>query len=103
GHLVTGHVDGLATVVQKRALGEALELTYELPAALARHVASKGSITLDGVSLTVNGVDGARFTVTLVPFTRAATHLDARAVGDQVNVETDVLAKYVERLLAARG
>lgn len=102
GHIVTGHVDGLATVVSKEPIGEAMKLVYEAPAALSRHIAPKGSVCIDGVSLTVNGVSGQRFDVVLVPYTRTATHLDRRAVGDEVNLETDVLAKYIERLMTER-
>lgn len=99
GHLVTGHVDGLGTVASKEPLGDALVVTYQAPEVLAPFIAPKGSITVDGVSLTVNSVEGPRFTVALVPYTRRATHLDAREVGAAVNLEVDVIAKYVARLM----
>ncbi len=103
GHLVTGHVDGVGHVVSKCALGDALEVAFEVPPDLAPFVAPKGSIAIDGVSLTVNRAAGARFDVVLVPVTQAATHLGARGPGARVNVEVDVLAKYVARLLGRPG
>jgi riboflavin synthase len=102
GHLVQGHVDGVGTVVAREP-GEAWEtVVVEVPAGLARYVVEKGSVTLDGVSLTVANVDGARLTVGLIPETLRRTTLGRREPGAAVNVEVDVLAKYVERLLAAR-
>ena len=103
GHIVTGHVDGIGRLVAVRPLGDSLQATYEVPEPLARFVAPKGSIAVDGVSLTVNDVEGARFEVVLVPYTRTATHLDRHALGTPVNIETDVLAKYVARLLGQPG
>lgn len=103
GHLVSGHVDGVGKLVSSSALGEALRVTYEVPPALAPLVAPKGSIALDGTSLTVNGVQGNRFDVVLVPFTREKTLLDGRAPGSAVNIEVDLLAKYVARLLGKPG
>jgi riboflavin synthase len=102
GHLVQGHVDGVGTVVS-RAPGEAWdEVRVTLPAGLSRYVVEKGSIALDGVSLTVASVDGDDLVVSLIPETLRRTTWGSRAVGDAVNVEVDVLAKHVERLLAAR-
>lgn len=99
GHIVQGHVDGTATVVE-RVPGDRWEVvTCTLPAALARYVVEKGSITVDGVSLTVSAVTDRTFSVSLIPTTLALTTLGQRAVGDTVNLEVDVLAKYVERLL----
>lgn len=103
GHLVTGHVDGVGKVVEHRPRGESLEVTYEVPANLASFLAPKGSITVDGTSLTVNEVDGARFRVVLVPWTRRETKLDGTAPGGAVNLEVDVLAKYVASLLGKPG
>ena len=103
GHIVQGHVDGTATVVE-RVPGDRWEVvTFTLPADLARYVVEKGSITVDGVSLTVSAVTDDTFSVSLIPTTLALTTLGARAVGDTVNLEVDVLAKYVERLLGARS
>jgi riboflavin synthase len=102
GHLVQGHVDGVARVL-RRDPGDAWEaVTLQLPAELLRYVVEKGSITLDGVSLTVAALDGDAVTVSLIPETLRRTTLGTRAVGDAVNVEVDLLAKHVERLLAAR-
>ena len=100
GHLVTGHVDGVGRVVsQQRARdGEGVDVEVAVPAELARYVARKGSIAVDGVSLTTNAVDGARFTVHLIPHTLVATTLGALAPGAAVNIEVDVVARYVERL-----
>ncbi len=103
GHLVSGHVDGVGRVVSKSALGEALQMTFEAPAVLARFFAPKGSVTIDGISLTVNRATRTTFDVVLVPITRAETRLDQKAVGDSVNLEIDVLAKYIARLLGQPG
>ena len=103
GHLVTGHVDATARVVEIAPLGEAKQLTFELPAPLARFVAEKGSVALDGVSLTVNRVQGSRFDVVLIPHTLSVTTLGALAVGDELNVEVDLVARYVARLLEPLG
>jgi riboflavin synthase len=103
GHIVQGHVDGTATVAA-RTPGDAWEtVRFELPTRLARYVAEKGSIAVDGVSLTVAGVGDDWFEVGLIPETLRATTLGTRRPGDAVNLEVDVLAKYVERLLADRG
>jgi riboflavin synthase len=102
GHLVTGHVDGVATALDCRESGGALHATIEAPAVLARYIAEKGSVTLDGVSLTVGRADGARFEIDLVPHTRAVTTLGALAAGQALNLEVDLVARYLERLLAAR-
>ncbi|MDM7913772.1 MAG: riboflavin synthase, partial [Candidatus Eisenbacteria bacterium] len=103
GHLVTGHVDGVGTVVGREPVGDALRMTFEVPQALAPFLAPKGSITIDGTSLTVNGAAGRRFDVMLVPFTRKETLLDSLALHARVNLEVDVLAKYVARLLGKPG
>ena len=99
GHLVTGHVDAVARVLEVRERGRALEVVFELPATIERLVAEKGSIAVDGVSLTVNSVAPGAFHVMLVPFTRGETHLDRKRPGDRVNLEADVIAKHVARLL----
>jgi riboflavin synthase len=104
GHLVSGHVDGVGRVVRFEAVaGDAYgswELEIDAPADLARFVAIKGSIAVDGVSLTVNAVDGPRFRVNLIPHTLAVTTLGALAAGARVNLEVDLVARYVERLAA---
>jgi len=100
GHIVQGHVDGVG-VVRARRSSERWDLVdIELPVELTKYVVEKGSIALDGVSLTVAAVEGSTIRVSLIPETLARTTLGTRAVGDGVNVEVDVLAKYVERLLA---
>lgn len=101
GHIVQGHVDGVGHVRARRPSEHWVEVDVELPADLLRYVVMKGSITIDGVSLTVAGLDGPTVTVSLIPETLARTTLGVRDVGQPVNVEVDVLAKYVERLLSA--
>jgi riboflavin synthase len=103
GHLVSGHVDGVATVRECREADGALQATVEAPAALARFIAEKGSVTLDGVSLTVGRVAGTGFEVTLVPHTRSVTTLGDLAAGRRLNLEIDLIARYLDRLLVARG
>jgi riboflavin synthase len=100
GHIVQGHVDGVGTLLRRDPGARSDELSFSLPGSLARYVVEKGSITVDGVSLTVAGTDGASFSVALIPTTLAHTTLGSRAVGDTVNLEVDVVAKYVERLTA---
>jgi riboflavin synthase len=101
GHVVQGHVDGTAEILE-RVPGDRWEVVrFSLPADLARYVVEKGSITVDGVSLTVSAVDDRSFSVSLIPTTLALTTLGHKGVGDLVNLEVDVLAKYVERLLTA--
>jgi len=103
GHIVQGHVDGVATLRHREPGPRWDTLLFDLPAELARYVALKGSITVDGVSLTVSALDDEGFGVSLIPTTLAGTTLGERAVGDPVNIEVDVLAKHVERLLEARA
>ncbi|MEP7083537.1 MAG: riboflavin synthase [Betaproteobacteria bacterium] len=102
GHLVAGHVDGVGTVTRFDRAGESHLLEIEAPSALARFIAVKGSINVDGVSLTVNRVDGARFTVNLIPHTVAVTTLNGLTLERLVNLEVDLLARYVGRLLDER-
>jgi riboflavin synthase len=99
GHLVQGHVDGVARVLDRTAVGDGEEVRIELPAELARYVAEKGSVAVDGVSLTVAGVGPGWFAVALVPHTLEVTTLGDRRPGDPVQLEVDVVAKYVERLV----
>lgn len=101
GHIVTGHVDGVGALVARKPVGDAVAMTFELPKELARFVAEKGSITVGGVSLTVNGVSGLRFDVTIIPRTLRDTTLGALEPGGKVNLEVDVLARYVARLMGA--
>jgi riboflavin synthase len=101
GHLVSGHVDGVGSVVSIAPDARSQRWTFEVPAALARYIAAKGSITIDGTSLTVNNVDGTRFGVNLIPHTLEHTTFAARRVGAAVNLEVDLLARYLERLAAS--
>lgn len=101
GHIVSGHVDGVGRIVAREPLGAAVKVTFEAPAELAKFIAPKGSICVSGVSLTVNGVEGARFDVALVPHTQEKTTIEALEVGGRVNLEVDVLARYVLRFLEA--
>jgi len=103
GHIVQGHVDGTGEVVSRTPSDNWEVVRFSLPSSLARYVVEKGSITVDGVSLTVTDVSDGSFGVSLIPTTLAATTLGSRQIGDTVNLEVDVLAKYVERLLDARG
>lgn len=103
GHMVSGHVDGIATVEQRHARGQAIEFWLAAPAELGRYIAHKGSITIDGVSLTVNEVDGSRFRLTIVPHTAGETTLLDLQAGDKVNIEVDLIARYLERLMNYDG
>jgi riboflavin synthase len=98
GHWVSGHVDGVAEVVATERDARSLQVHIEAPRPLARYIARKGSVTLDGVSLTVNAVDDTRFSINLIPHTLEATTLGALAKGSRLNLEIDLLARYVERL-----
>lgn len=98
GHIVSGHVDGVAIVVEKRAEGDSIRWVFEVPEHLARFIAPKGSVALDGVSLTVNEVDDTRFGVNIIPHTARHTTFGTLDVGDRVNLEIDMLARYVARL-----
>jgi riboflavin synthase len=99
GHIVSGHVDGVGRIAEVKPVSGALQVRIEAPADLARYIAEKGSIAMSGVSLTVNAVTGSTFDVMLIPHTREKTSLDALAVGTRVNLEVDILARYVARLL----
>lgn len=101
GHLVSGHIDGVARLLSRRADGRSERFLFEVPGALARYVARKGSICIDGVSLTINAVEENRFDVCLIPHTLEVTTLGALAAGDAVNIEVDMVARYIERLLEA--
>lgn len=103
GHMVSGHVDGIAMVEQRLVRGQAIEFWLAAPAELGRYIAHKGSITIDGVSLTVNEVDGSRFRLTIVPHTAGETTLIDLQAGDKVNIEVDLIARYLERLMNYDG
>ena len=99
GHLVSGHVDGLAEIIDRRPEGDSLRFEIRVPQALERFIAPKGSVTLDGVSLTVNEVDGARFGVNVIPVTQRETNFGRLAPAARVNLEIDMLARYLARLM----
>lgn len=99
GHLVSGHVDGLATLRAREGAGRSVQFRLAAPTALAKYIAAKGSVCLDGVSLTVNTVAGAEFDVNVVPHTLAVTTLGEWQVGSEVNLEVDLIARYLERLV----
>lgn len=103
GHFVSGHIDGVGTLLSREDHGDWSFFWFQVPKQLARHMAPKGSIAVDGVSLTIVDSEPERFSVALIPYTLAVTTLGPLKVGDKVNLETDILAKYVERLLEARG
>jgi riboflavin synthase len=103
GHLVSGHVDGTGSVLARDGDARSVRFSFDVPPALARYVAVKGSICVDGVSLTVNDVDADRFGVNIVPHTLQATTFGDFAPGRRVNLEVDLIARYLERLLEARG
>jgi riboflavin synthase len=100
GHLVSGHVDGVGRIHSIRPDGGSLRIVIEAPRDMARQIAPKGSITVDGISLTVNEVEGVRFGVNIIPITQTATNLGNAKEGDRVNLEIDLIARYVARLLA---
>ena len=102
GHMVSGHVDGIGHLVEKHEDARGWRLTFEVPRPLARYIARKGSITIDGISLTVNTVEQNRFGVMIVPHTWQHTTLGTLQIGAAVNLEVDLIARYLERLLAAR-
>ena len=102
GHLVTGHVDGLARILERTPDGESARFVFDAPAEFAPFIAAKGSVALDGVSLTVNEVDGVRFGVNIIPYTLTHTTWGDHKPGDLVNLEVDLLARYVERIAAGR-
>ena len=101
GHIVSGHVDGMATIVERREEGEAVRFTLDAPRDLARFVAQKGSVALDGTSLTVNRVEGVRFDVLLIAHSLSVTTWGERQAGDRVNIEIDTMARYAARLADA--
>ena len=103
GHIVTGHVDGIGVIVEKRGERDFLQLKIRIPESVSKYVVQKGSIAIDGISLTVNECQGGEIQMTLIPYTIEKTTLTGKQVGDRVNVETDILAKYVEKLMSQGG
>jgi riboflavin synthase len=101
GHLLSGHVDGTAHITEKELLGESLRYVFEVPKTFAKFIAPKGSIALNGVSLTVNDVDGENFAVNIIPHTQKMTTFGSLAVGNNINFEVDIIARYVERMMTS--
>ena len=99
GHIVSGHVDGIGTVLEKKQDGRSYRFSIKAPDELAKYIAEKGSICINGISLTVNQIDGAVFTVNIVPHTLQETTLSDTKAGDKINLEVDLLARYMERLM----
>ena len=100
GHLVSGHIDGLGQLQERRQLDNAIVLTFGAPQTLTRYMIRKGSVAVDGVSLTINACDAATFQVSIIPHTARITTMGMKRVGDAVNIETDLIGKYVERFVA---
>lgn len=103
GHMVSGHIDGQGRLVAREPDGQSIRMTFAVPPGLARFIAEKGSVAVDGVSLTVTDVEADRFGVSLIPHTLQVTTLGGLAVGDQVNIEIDLFARYVVRLVNGQG
>lgn len=103
GHIVSGHVDGVGTLLSSSADGKSVRLVFEAPMELAKYIADKGSICIDGTSLTVNEVRGVTFTVNVIPHTQEETIIGDYAVGQQVNIEVDLVARYLERLMSSES
>ena len=102
GHLVSGHIDGVGKIRQRETLGNAIIVTIEVPESLTRYMISKGSVAVDGISLTINACDADSFSVSVIPHTAKLTTIGFKNKGDPVNIETDMLGKYVERFMNAR-
>ncbi len=103
GHIVSGHVDGVGRLLESSADGASQRLVYEAPEEIAKYIAAKGSICIDGTSLTVNAVSGQKFTVNVIPHTQVETIIGGYKIGQRVNLEVDLIARYLERLLQAGG
>jgi riboflavin synthase len=101
GHMVSGHVDGVSTVLQRRPVGNFVQFTFGMPAGLGKYIIEKGSIAIDGTSLTVNSCDDETFSIVVIPHTLEVTLLGAVRQGDTVNIEVDLIGKYVEKMLQA--
>ncbi|RJQ18667.1 MAG: riboflavin synthase [Nitrospiraceae bacterium] len=103
GHLVTGHVDGVGTIRDKRTAGEYTFYTFEAPPEVLRYIVKKGSVAIDGISLTVTETDNRSFSVAIIPHTLKATDIGDKGIGDRVNLEADIIGKYVEKFLGGKG
>ena len=103
GHLVSGHVDGIGTLKERKTLANAIVITYSVPEPLSRYMIEKGSVAVDGTSLTINRCDYSSFDVSIIPHTAGLTTIGLKKVGEAVNIETDMIGKYVERFVLNRG
>lgn len=103
GHMVAGHIDATGRVLRRQPVGRSIAMWFTAPEAVSRYLVAKGSIAIDGVSLTVNGVDAQGFDVVLIPHTQGVVHLAEKPVGARVNLEADIIGKYVERLMGGRS
>ena len=101
GHLVSGHIDGVGMIEQKKTAGNAVIVSFQVPESLSLYIIQKGSVAIDGISLTVNRCSAGQFEVSIIPHTAGRTTIGFHAAGDRVNIETDVIGKYVERFLTA--
>jgi riboflavin synthase len=99
GHLVSGHIDGIGSVKNIKTLGNAIIITFEVPESLSRYMIRKGSVAVDGISLTINNCDHGSFEVSIIPHTAKLTSIGFKKIGDHVNIETDMIGKYVERFI----
>lgn len=102
GHLVSGHIDGIGTIRRKKLTGNALIITFEIPFSVSRYIIKKGSVAVDGVSLTVNNCDEGRFEVSIIPHTAKLTTMGIKVENDSVNIETDMIGKYIERFVGSQ-
>jgi riboflavin synthase len=103
GHIVMGHVDGIGTIVDKKRAGDSVMLAVEVPSEISRYIVQKGSVAIDGISLTVNEQRDSIFTVNIIPYTASQTTLGGKNLRDKVNIETDIIGKYVESFVEKRG
>jgi riboflavin synthase len=103
GHLVTGHVDGVGRIVEKKEMGDYTFYSFETSQEILRYVVVKGSVAVDGISLTVTRLDGRSFSVAIIPHTMKVTNIGGKVIGDKVNIEVDIIGKYVERFISQRG
>ncbi|HDK82661.1 MAG TPA: riboflavin synthase, partial [Nitrospirae bacterium] len=99
GHIVTGHVDGIGAIIVKKKAGDYTFYTFEAPADILKYTVNKGSVAVDGISLTVNGLDSGSFSAAIIPHTLTATNIGKKGPGDRVNIEVDIIGKYIEKLL----
>ncbi len=102
GHIVTGHIDGVGSIIGKKSEGEYTFYTFNAPSEILKYIVKKGSIAVDGISLTVTGIDSRSFSVAIIPHTLTATNIGSKGIGDKVNLEVDILGKYVEKFMAGQ-